>query len=208
MRGVVPCMDVSGSMTIQATETASCMDICVALGVLFTYVNPGPFQDLAVSITDIPRMFNFSGLTVKQRLNKVFQHVGYNTDLEKALQLILDTASNGNVPPDQLPDLVIFSDGNFDQMMRFNDITYRTAFQKYTKMFQEAGYEMPQIYFWNLNGTQRNFQALPTRKGVSQLNGFTPSCFQQILTGDKVLETLPGQLQEQGTKKTTEVNGR
>jgi hypothetical protein len=86
-------------------------------------------------------------------------------------------------------------------MMRFNSITYPTAFQKYTKMFQEAGYEMPQIYFWNLNGTQRNFQALPTRKGVSQLNGFTPSCFQQILTGDKVLETLPGQDEQRATTK-------
>ena len=149
-------------------------------------------------------MFNFSKLTPKQRLNKVFQHVGYGTNLEKALQLILNTATDGNVPPDQLPDLVIFSDGNFDQMMQFNDITYPTAFQKYTRMFKKAGYEMPQIYFWNLNGSQRNFQALPTRKGVSQLNGFTPSCFQQILTGDKVLDTLPAEKTTEKRQKSME----
>ena len=201
VKGVLPMMDVSGSMTVRATQTASCMDICVALGVLFTYVNPGPFRDLAISFTDIPQMFNFENMTVKQRLNKVFQHVGYNTNLEKAMRLILKTAIDNNIGVDELPDLVIFSDGNFDQMMGYDDLTWSTAFQKYKKLFQESGYELPQIYFWNLNGAQRNFQAHPNREGVSQLNDFTPSCFQQILTGDRVLDTLDKTPEEEGGTK-------
>ena len=58
-------------------------------------------------------------------------------------------------------------------------------------MFQDAGYSgPPQIYFVNLNAYQRNFQDCPTRKGVSQLNGYTAAMFQQIMTGDEVLRTL------------------
>ena len=88
-------------------------------------------------------------------------------------------------------------------MLRTNGPKWQTAVQGFETMFRQAGYnKMPQIYFWNLNAQQRNFQACPTRKGVSQLNGFSPASFQQILTGDLVLDTLeqeqaPVQEQEQ-----------
>lgn len=189
--GIIPVMDVSGSMCCSATPQASCMDICVALGTLFTYVNPGPFRDLAISFTDRPFTFNFESLTVKQRVNKVFQHVGYNTNVELMMKEYLRIATTNQIPEDQLADIVIFSDGGFDMMLQTNGPNWQTAVQGFETMFRQEGYnKMPQIYFWNLSANQRNFQASPLRKGVSQLNGYSPASFQQILTGDKVLETL------------------
>ena len=184
-------MDVSGSMMCSATSTATCMDICIALGVLFTYVNPGPFRDMAISFTDRPFTFDFTGMTVKQRIDKVFQHVGYTTNIQLMLQEYLRIATTNNIPENELADLVIFSDGGFDQMMGTNAQRWNTTVENMEAMFHSAGYtRMPQIYFANLNARQTNFQTQTSRKGVSQLNGYSPAMFQQILTGDRVLDTL------------------
>ena len=182
--GVIPVMDVSGSMSCSATKTASCMDICVSLGVLFTFLNPGDYADLAISFTDIPITFDFSNMTYKQRIDKVFQHVGYNTNVQLMMQQYLNIATQNQIPEDQLADIVIFSDGGFDCMIGQSESRWNTATEKFRKMFQQAGYsKMPQIYFSNLAANQRNFQEVPHRRGVSQLNGYNPAMFQQIMTG-------------------------
>lgn len=201
--GVIPVMDVSGSMCCTATPQSTCMDICVALGTLFTYVNPGPFRDLAISFTNIPQTFDFTTLKVKERVNQVFRHVGYNTNVQLMMKEYLRIATSNNIPEDQLADIVIFSDGGFDMMMGTSGPRWETAARGFEQMFREAGYsKMPQIYFWNLAANQRNFQASPHRKGVSQLNGYSPASFQQILTGDKVLETLQKDPSQQSQKST------
>ena len=182
--GVIPVMDVSGSMGCSATKTATCMDICVSLGVLFTFLNPGDYADLAISFTDIPITFDFSNMTYKQRIDKVFQHVGYNTNVQLMMQQYLNIATQNQIPEDQLADIVIFSDGGFDCMIGQSESRWNTATEKFRKMFQAAGYsKMPQIYFSNLAANQRNFQEVPHRRGVSQLNGYNPAMFQQIMTG-------------------------
>ena len=184
-RGVIPVMDVSGSMSVSATKTASCMDICVSLGVLFTFLNPGDYADLAISFTDFPITFDFTNMTYKQRIQKVFQHVGYNTNVQLMMAEYLKIATTNNIPEDQLADIVIFSDGGFDAMIGGTESRWNTATEKFRKMFQQAGYrKMPQIYFSNLAAGQRNFQETPTRRGVSQLNGYNPAMFQQIMTGN------------------------
>ena len=96
------------------------MEICVALGILFTYVNPGPFQDLAISFTDIPFTFDFTGKSVKSRVEDVFRHVGYSTNIELMMETYLQIAVSNQIPQDQLADIVIFSDGGFDMMMGQN----------------------------------------------------------------------------------------
>jgi hypothetical protein len=191
VKGFVPVMDVSGSMGCKATDKHSCMDIAVSLGILGAHINPGPFQNLAITFTDIPRILNFEGKNLKEAIDNVFQHVGYTTNIELMMKCYLDTATENQVPENELPDLVIFSDGGFDQMIQTNSSQWKTTVQQFETMFHNAGYsKMPQIYFWNLNAHQRNFQTSPDRKGVSQLNGFSPASFQQILTGDLVLDTL------------------
>ena len=76
-------------------------------------------------------------------------------------------------------------------------------------MFHEHGYEPPQMYYVDLNAnsydyhnqdTDGGFQASATRKGVSQMRGYTQSLFQFIMTGSLVLATLPD------TESTSDTN--
>ena len=208
IRGVIPVMDVSGSMGRQVTPNTSCMDICVSLGILFTYLNPGEFKDLAISFTNIPMILDFKDMTLQQRIQKVFQHTGLTTDVQKMMRCYLDIAVQNQIPEEDLPDIVIFSDEGFDTQIcktpqagwngsyysyspnSHNDY-WTTATESFNSMFREAGYSSPpQIYYVNLAATERNLQELPTRKGVSQLSGYNAAMFQQIMTGDEVLKTL------------------
>ena len=204
-RGVIPVMDVSGSMSVSATKTATCMDICVSLGVLFTFLNPGDYADLAISFTDRPFTFDFTRMTFQQRIEKVFQHVGYNTNVQRMMTEYLSIATRNNIPQDQLADIVIFSDGGFDTMIGGSESRWNTATQQFRTMFHQAGYSsMPQIYFSNLAANQRNFQELPTRRGVSQLNGYNPAMFQQIMTGNTPKSKSELDASDPATQKSTE----
>jgi len=89
---------------------------------------------------------------------------------------------------------------------------WNTTHETVTQMFQKHGYEPPQMYYVDLNAnsydyhnqnTDGGFQASATRKGVSQMRGYTQSLFQFIMTGSLVLATLPQENLEPNTDQTT-----
>jgi hypothetical protein len=170
---------------------------------------------------------NDETMNAQEAYNEIHKHCGYTTDIIKAYQLILDIATTNNVPQEEIPDIAVFSDMGFDSQMISNDPGFRrnyssssyswysrntqetsNNYEKYwatthetvTKMFQEHGYEAPQMYYVDLNAnsydyhnqdTDGGFQAQATRKGVSQMRGYTQSLFQFIMTGSLVLATVP-----------------
>ena len=71
---------------------------------------------------------------------------------------------SGSVKEDDLPVIVVFTDGNFDQMDSTlggycyswednkNRTTWDTIHQQIVKMWVDAGYtKIPTIVYWNLN---------------------------------------------------------
>ena len=89
---------------------------------------------------------------------------------------------------------------------------WNTTHETVTQMFQKHGYEPPQMYYVDLNAnsydyhnqnTDGGFQASATRKGVSQMRGYTQSLFQFIMTGSLVLATLPQENPEPNTDQST-----
>ena len=89
---------------------------------------------------------------------------------------------------------------------------WNTTHETVTQMFQKHGYEPPQMYYVDLNAnsydyhnqnTDGGFQASATRKGVSQMRGYTQSLFQFIMTGSLVLATLPQENPESNTDQST-----
>jgi hypothetical protein len=103
-----------------------------------------------------------------------------NTDLIRAIDKILETATRGGVPAHEMPDmLVIFSDMQFDRCASFDD----TAKQSFERKFKAAGYELPKIVFWNLH-SYSNVPVKSTETGVALVSGFSPSLMTSLLSGD------------------------
>lgn len=49
------------------------------------------------------------------------------------------------------------------------------------KRYNEAGYEMPQVVFWNVNAENATFHASKSAHGVSMVSGFSPNVFKQVM---------------------------
>ena len=105
---------------------------------------------------------------------------GMSTDLVRAMDKILKTAKNGNVPQEEMPEmLLIMSDMQFNQCARFDD----SAMKMIARKFEAAGYELPKIVFWNLNAAD-NVPVKYDTSGVALISGFSPQIMVSVLGGD------------------------
>lgn len=145
--------DVSGSMTGQPMNTS------VGLGIYFAERNTGAYHGKVVTFTDTPKFIDLDdNLSLREKINILTSNVGYNTDLEKAFELILNSAISGKVSQEDLPDaLVVISDMEIDEFGSYSENTTFTSEMK--KRFKEAGYEMPTLVYWNVNARMNTFHS-------------------------------------------------
>jgi hypothetical protein len=182
---VLPLVDVSGSMGCPAGGSASksvttCMDVAISLGLYVADKNKGKFKDTFLTFSGSPELVHLKGNIVEKCQQMSSSNWGMNTDLVKAMDKILSTAKNGNVPQEEMPEmLLIMSDMQFDQCARFDD----TAMKMMSRKFEDAGYELPKIVFWNLNAKD-NVPVKYDTRGVALVSGFSPAIMVAVLGGD------------------------
>jgi hypothetical protein len=75
--------------------------------------------------------------------------------------------------------LIIVSDMQFDQCCKSNK---RTNFEQIQKMYRKAGYELPELIFWNVNSTS-NVPVKAHDSGTCLVSGCSPSILKYVLTG-------------------------
>ena len=182
---VLPLVDVSGSMTCRAggptsQSATTCLDVAVSLGLYVADKNKGKFKDTFLTFSGQPELLHLKGNIVDKCNQMSTSNWGMNTDLVKAMDKILSTAKNGKVPQAEMPEmLLIMSDMQFDQCARFDD----TAMQMMARKFEDAGYELPKIVFWNLNAKD-NVPVKYDTRGVALVSGFSPAIMVAVLGGD------------------------
>jgi hypothetical protein len=182
---VLPLVDVSGSMMCKAGGAGSqsdttCLDVAVSLGLYLADKNKGKFKDTFLTFSGAPELLNLKGNIVDKVKQMSSSNWGMNTDLVRAMDKILSTAKNGGVPQEEMPEmLLILSDMQFDQCARFDD----SAMKMMARKFEDAGYELPKIVFWNLNAKD-NVPVKYDTRGVALVSGFSPAIMVAVLGGD------------------------
>lgn len=179
---VLPLVDVSGSMACPAGKNGNvtCLDVAVSLGLYLADKNQGKFKDTFLTFSGSPELLHLKGNVVQKAQQMVKSNWAMNTDLVKAMDKILKTAKDGNVPQEEMPEmLLILSDMQFDQCARFDD----SAMQMIARKFEAAGYELPKIVFWNLNAAD-NVPVKYDARGVAMVSGFSPAIMKAVLSGD------------------------
>jgi hypothetical protein len=182
---VLPLVDVSGSMSCRAggadsKSVTTCMDVAISLGLYVADKNKGKFKDTFLTFSGEPELLHLKGNIVEKCQQMSSSNWGMNTNLVKAMDKILSTAKNGNVPQEEMPEmLLIMSDMQFDQCARFDD----TAMKMMSRKFEDAGYELPKIVFWNLNAKD-NVPVKYDTRGVALVSGFSPAIMVAVLGGD------------------------
>jgi hypothetical protein len=182
---ILPLIDVSGSMTSPAggydsKSKVTCLDVSVSLGLYLADKNKGKFKDTFLTFSGDPQLLNLKGNVVDKVSQMIKSHWQMNTNLHKAIKKILDVAIEGSVPQSEMPEmLLILSDMQFDQCATFDD----SAMQMIARKYEEAGYNMPAIVFWNLNAKD-NVPVKHNEKGVALVSGFSPSIVKSVLSAD------------------------
>ena len=171
-------VDVSGSMTSQAAGNLTCLDVAISLGLYISERSKGIFKDCFITFSKNPRLEKLKGNLFDRYTQLKKSHWGYNTDIEKVFDLILNAALTHSVKSEDMPTkLIILSDMQFDDAFDNPDLK---IFELIEKKYSKAGYKVPDIIFWNL----RNSSGVPVtfhQKGAALVSGFSPSIMKSIL---------------------------
>lgn len=182
---ILPLVDVSGSMTSpiggsRGANATTCLDVAVSLGLYLADKNEGKFKDTFLTFSSSPQLLNLKGDIIQKIDQMVKSKWEMDTNLHAALDKILTTARAHGVPQDEMPEvLLILSDMQFNQCATFDD----SAMRMITRKYEEAGYTVPKIVFWNLNAHD-NVPVKYDERGVALISGFSPSIMKAVLSGD------------------------
>jgi hypothetical protein len=167
--------DVSGSME------GLPMSVSVSLAIYFAEHNKGSFGGYYMTFSESPKLMKVpENCKLYDKIRHIEQtDVGYNTDLHKALMMILNTATRNKVSQEELPKrLYVISDMQFD--CGSIQGTDASTFKRAEAEFTTAGYKMPQVVFWQVDARHTQVPAMKY-ENVILCSGASPVLFKQIM---------------------------
>jgi len=194
--------DSSGSMTDCATNnsTVTCMQVAFSLAVYFAERSSGRFKNKYITFSSSPSLIDLSGANTLKGKLKIIENHCYcsNTNLEAVFNLILNFAVSNKLPQEELPsNILILSDMEFDCMVDFGSYGRRNEafFTIMKRKFQEKGYLIPRLIFWNINSRTGTVPVRENELGVALVSGFSPAIVKMVLSNktdpfDCLLEQL------------------
>lgn len=174
--------DLSGSMHGVPMQNS------VALSLLWSELCEGRFHGHFYTFSRSAKLLKIQGKTLRDKVTWIMQHAEIeNTNFQAVFDDMLNHAGMWSLPPEMYPKTVyVFTDGQFDAMVTDGDKTHLDALADKHRL---AGYEMPEIVFWNLRGDTVDFPSPGDRKGVAMLSGFSPSLMSLIMKGQELTPT-------------------
>jgi hypothetical protein len=170
--------DVSGSMK------GVPLQVSLALSILISTLAGKPWDDMILTFSTIPKFFEFEK---EQSLHDKVKQIlssgsnGLSTDVVAMFRLILRTGITKNLDNEDMPErLYIVSD------MQFNHAdtgSYLSSFQTVKNEFESAGYNLPELVYINVNGTNETFPVQHEEARVCMLSGSSPSVLKPLLSG-------------------------
>lgn len=174
--------DGSGSM-YSGREADSPINIATSLALLFAEQLSGVYKNSFITFSSVSQLVQIpeSCDTLKKKLNFVrkFNDIS-NTDIGKVYQLLLDVAKNSSVPKEEMIERVlIISDMEFDCCSQTE-----STFDFYKRKFEEAGYELPELVFWNVAARNVHLPVTMNEKGVKLVSGASANIFSDVVSGE------------------------
>jgi len=173
--------DVSGSMfSTYGNGAPTPILVSTSLAVYIAEHNKGYFHNHFLTFTDKPQLVSFGeGDSLLKKLDKTFADVGYNTNIDLAFLMILDTAVRNNVSQGEMPEIIYaISDMQFDVSF----IRGKTNFESIKKMYADAGYKMPKLVFWNV-ASKGTVPITKKDENTILVSGCNPVIFEQVISG-------------------------
>lgn len=180
---ILPMIDTSGSMGCTVGGTTTAIEVAVALGLYVAEKNKGAFHGVWLNFNSNSHLKKLNGDIVSMAQSLYHDNDwGGSTNLESAFNAVLNTAIAGNVSQEDMPKtILIMSDMQFNQCVSNANAS---AMQMIKQKYQRAGYELPNVVFWNLNAHANQSPALQGDTGVALVSGYSPAILSTILGAD------------------------
>ena len=171
--------DCSGSMFSGVPN----IFVAVSLAIYFAERNVGPFKDLWMNFSESPSFQTLKGSNLYEKyMNMDKNNWGGTTNLQSAFDMILRTAVQNGVAQKDMPQvLYIVSDMEFDAAGGRNN---RTNFQVMKDKYVAAGYQIPNVVWWNVAGRNENFPIRVDDTGTCIVSGCSPSVLKSLLSAE------------------------
>lgn len=188
--------DGSGSMTSYVGQDSSvtALDVANGLALYFAQRAKGPFKNTYITFSATPQLVRVGSGSLYQDLRIAYQHDECsNTNIEATFDLILNVAIKNNMKQEDLPsNILIISDMEFDCCTTTNAYirSYRRGgvnqalFDVIKARFQQHGYQMPRLVFWNVNSRTSTIPVKQNALGVSLVSGFSVNIVKMVLNGE------------------------
>lgn len=183
--------DLSGSMTVSMDpKSPTLMDIAIALSIIVSSVTKPPFGNRIISFSSTPELVHVpASMGLQAQVNTVMDGpMGYSTNFVAVFRrLILPLAIENKVKPeDMVKRIFVFSDMQFDEAQSTND-KWATHHQIIKQEFEAAGYELPELVYWDLAGFKRSQdRSTPVTRdttGTALVTGHSQAMLKTFLEG-------------------------
>ena len=178
-------LDGSGSMYAHYGRASGSMipiTVAMSLAIYFAERTKGAFHNHFITFSSRPQVVEIKGRDILEKVKYCEQFNDCsNTNLQRTFDLLLKTAVDNRTPQSEMPEtLYIISDMEFDCC---SDAGV-TNFQYAKRRFEENGYKLPNVVFWNVES--RNLQQPVTKneQGVALVSGASPRIFQMVISGE------------------------
>ncbi len=184
--------DGSASMlTTVGNTSVTALEVANALAIYFSEHNEGAFKDKYITFSARPQLVDFSNAkTLRDKIRIALTHNECsNTNIEKTFKLILTTAIENHYKQSDMPqNIVIISDMEFDCGITHDAYWFngqeKTLFENLAKDFENAGYKMPKLIFWNVCGRTNTIPIKQNDAGVILMSGFSVNLCNMVFNNE------------------------
>lgn len=185
--------DVSGSMMCSDLKVKP-LHAAIGLSLFLLELSDFAWKNCLITFSEEPAFHYINQeSSLKDRIFQLFTaNLGLNTNLNAVFTLILSRAKEERLTNEKMPRMIfIFSDMEFDIAL-----SEKTNFEAIKMQYNDAGYTLPFVIFWNLKGSKKS-RSTPVQfdeNGVILLSGYSAQTFKFLFTLKNIHEISPMKL--------------
>ena len=188
-------VDTSASM-LHYGDKSQPMNIAISLGLCCAEKARGPFHNHFITFSGNPQLIEVEGIDFVDKVQRIYsKNICENTNIKGVFDLLLKTARINHCSQEDIPEnIIIISDMEFDDCASpgwgwrnsgnfpiFNKQNVNTELEKIAAEWENYGYHIPNLIFWNVDARQNNIPMIAP--GASFVSGMSPSIYETIATG-------------------------
>lgn len=180
-------IDTSGSMD------GNPINIAISLGLYCAERLRGPFKDYYISFSSRPQLIRTDGVDFVDKVGRIYRtNLCENTDLDAVFDMLLTAAKQKDVLKEDIPSrIIVISDMEIDDGTGWrNAQETKTNMERIREVWKKAGFNLPDIVYWNVNARNNIILDNPELPGISFVSGASPVIFKSVLTGKSGIDLM------------------